>query len=188
MFYPLRKFSPWLALIGLAAYIFLPRQKRGPDAIHYAGWRILLGDFTGFLLDFFFFSLPILIAGSSLQVIGSDWLLLALFFWVVILLAAWWLGYNAWYAAYSLELLPDRLQVFTEKGKREYLFREMLYIQPTCSRQTPMAIWQGKRSSVILPTTEMLFANPQMEAMSSRVQSSLEVWMPFCLKLEANDV
>ena len=78
MFYPLRKFSPWLALIGLAAYIFLPRQKRGPGAIHYAWWRILLGDFAGFLLAFFFFSLPILIAGSSLQVIGSTWLLLAL--------------------------------------------------------------------------------------------------------------
>lgn len=109
IFYPYRIFSPWLALIGLAAYIFLPRQKRGPNTIHYAGWRILLGDLVGFLLIFLFFSLPILIAGGSSQVITKGWLLPALFFWVFILLAAWWLGYNAWYAAYNLELLPDCL-------------------------------------------------------------------------------
>ena len=55
---------------------------------------------------------------------------IVLFGWLMAIGGVWILLIDAWYAAYYLTLLPDRLQVFTDKGKSEYLFRDMLFIQP----------------------------------------------------------
>lgn len=128
LLYPYRQYSLWIVLIGLALYIFLPRNKK-PDALRYPSWRIVLGDGLSLLLIVTFFTIPILIIQGSMQIFKEGWILL-IFFWPLSLLGIYSLKLSAWFASYQLILMKDRLQLSTYKGDREYLYSNMLYFQP----------------------------------------------------------
>jgi len=128
LLYPYRQYSIWIVLIGLALYIFLPRNKK-PDALRYPSWRIVLGDLFSFLLIVPFFSIPILVIQGSMQTFKEGWILL-IFFWPLFILGIYSLKLSAWFASYQIILKKDRLQLSTYKGDREYLYSDMLYFQP----------------------------------------------------------
>jgi len=129
MFYPYRRFSPWLALAGLAVYLALPRAGKKPEVIAYPGWSLALGDFVACLLVAMFFGLPLFVIGGSVQAITQAWLA-TLGCWALAGLGVWLLLMLAWMAVYRLALLPDRLQVTTPQGRRDYLFADMASFRP----------------------------------------------------------
>jgi hypothetical protein len=95
--FPYRRYSGLIALLGLAAYLFLPRHKKEKGAIFYPAWRNALGDFAAFLLIVPFFALPFLIVGGTVQAVTQGWML-CLIFWPLALLGVWLLRIMAWYA------------------------------------------------------------------------------------------
>jgi hypothetical protein len=115
--FPLRKYSLILLLIGLAAYVFLPRRKKDPEAIYYAGWRIVLGDFAAFLLFGAFFALPFFIVGGTVQAFTRGWMF-CLIFWPLGFLGLWLLQTNNWYADYRINLREDGFLL--ESGKKSF--------------------------------------------------------------------
>jgi hypothetical protein len=130
LLFPYRKFSLWLILIGLAFYVFLPRQKSDPKALRYPLWRVILGDVFALLMIAPFFIIPILVVGGSLQTFTEGWLLI-IFFWPIFLFGIWTLlKVSTWMAAYQILLLNDRLRIITPKGSREFIFSEMDSFQP----------------------------------------------------------
>jgi hypothetical protein len=101
--FPFRKFSLFILLIGLSAYVFLPRRKKDPKAIYYPTWRIILGDFVSFLLFTSFFALPFFIVGGTVQAVTHGWMF-GLIFWPLSFLGLWLLPVNTWYAGYRIHL------------------------------------------------------------------------------------
>ncbi|MCX6564088.1 MAG: hypothetical protein NTU60_10860 [Candidatus Aminicenantes bacterium] len=131
--FPFRKYSLWIALIGLAAYILLPRRKRPPEALFYAGWRIILGDVAAMLLFTTFFGLPLFIIGGSLQVFSQAWPL-ALILWPLAFVGIWLLRFNAWTASYEILLVPGAIELSTYKEKTNFPFAAMTSYQPLVLR------------------------------------------------------
>jgi hypothetical protein len=129
LFYAYRRFSPWVALIGLLIYVALPRRRKTPDVIGYAGWTLVLGDFASYLLSILFFGLPIFVVGGSLQALTQAWAP-TLCCWALAGLGVWLLLFTAWLADYRLAVLPDRLQITTPDGRRDYPFADMVSFQP----------------------------------------------------------
>ena len=103
--YPYRRTSLWILIVGLGAYLLLPRRKKSPNAIEYAAWRNILGDFASFLLIVPFFFLPLLIVGGSVQALTQGWML-CLVLWPLGMMGVWLLRTMAWYAGYRI-LLED---------------------------------------------------------------------------------
>jgi len=128
MFYPYRRYSLWIALLGLLLYILLPRKK-DPEAIRYPLWRMVLGDIVAFLIAVPFFAFPFLITGGSLQAFTVGWPLF-IFFWPFFFMGIWLLLISAWFAGFSIVITEDRLRLSTYKGKREYLYKDIEYFQP----------------------------------------------------------
>jgi hypothetical protein len=114
--FPYRRFSGWIALLGLAVYVFLPRRRREKDAVAYPAWRIILSDFASFLLIGPFLALPLFIVGGTVQAVLRGWML-CLIFWPLGLLGVWLLRIVAGYAGYEILLRPEGL--FIRDGRRE---------------------------------------------------------------------
>jgi len=129
MLYPYRRYSLWIALMGLLIYLLVPRQKKHPQAIQYPLWRIMLGDFGAMRFIVPFFAFPFIITGGSLQAFTVGWPLL-LFFWPIFLLGLWALIVSAWFARFSIVFLDDRLILSSHKGEREFLYKDMAFFQP----------------------------------------------------------
>jgi hypothetical protein len=129
LFYPYRKFSLWIALIGLVLYVFIPRKKKRDDALRYPLWRIMAGDFVSLLLIVPFFSFPILLVGGSFQVFEAGWPLI-IFLWPIFFIGIWVLKLSAWFASYQVAILNDRLWFSTYTGVREFLYKDMEHFQP----------------------------------------------------------
>jgi len=129
--FPARWFSLWLALIGLAAYLLLPRRSRSPEALAYARVRsAILPDVAGILVFSMFFALPFPVvaynaAKPGLLDFANGWGILTLICWSLSLGGLAILGVAAWHAAYELRILPDRLEVIALFGRREWFYRDM---------------------------------------------------------------
>jgi hypothetical protein len=147
LLYPSRKFSVWLVLIGLTAYVILPRAKIGAAAIRYPLWRIVLGDIVALLLIVPFFSFPMLIMGGSTQVFTKGWPVL-LFFWPFFFLGIWLLVISAWFASYQILPLKDCLRISTYKGTRDFLFRDMAFFQPVVFKSPRWLIFMSWAAAV----------------------------------------
>lgn len=127
--YPYRLFSPVPALIGLALYMLLPWPPKRQDIISYSRWRVIMGDFASMLLLVMFFGLPILIVGGSVQAL-TGYLPFTLIFWGLAAFGVWMLKMSSWTAGLQIEILPDRLRRITSRGRDEYAFASIEYIQP----------------------------------------------------------
>jgi len=129
MLFPYRQYGLYIAMLGLLIYIFIPRQKKHPNAIRYPAWRIVIGDIVAFLMSVPFWAAPFFIVGGSIQVftVGLPFLFM---FWPISFLGIWLMTISAWFASFSLVIMNDRLQISTHKGEREFSYKDMEYFQP----------------------------------------------------------
>ena len=127
--HPYRKYSLPILLAALATYIFLPRRRRPKEAIHYAAWRTIIGDFGSLILFVPFFAIPMLVVGGSVQALTVGWIL-ALICWPLALLGVWLLRFMAWYASYQIVIESGGLHLTTDREDRLYRFSEMKSFQP----------------------------------------------------------
>jgi len=127
--FPGRKWSPWLALAGLALYILIPWPKRPPGTLAYRRWRVVLTDVVTVLLTVPFFSFPFFITGGTVQAFTVGWPLF-FFFWPILLIGLSLVWVAAWFSSFALQILEDRLRFWTDRGQRDFLYTDMDYFQP----------------------------------------------------------
>ncbi len=127
--FPYRRFSGWIILLGLAAYVFLPRRRREKGAVAYPAWRIVLSDFASFLLIVPFLSLPLFIIGGTVQAVLRGWML-CLIFWPLGLLGVWLLRVIAGYAGYEILLRPDGLLIRDGRREESVPFASLKHYRP----------------------------------------------------------
>ncbi|MCX8026507.1 MAG: hypothetical protein N3A62_01445, partial [Thermodesulfovibrionales bacterium] len=127
--YPYRDYSLILFLVGLLAYIFLPYRTISKDALRYARWRVIAGDFAVFLLIAVFFSMPLFIAGGTVQAftVGAP---ITIVMWLISLLGFYSIKISAWYASYQILPMDDGIKIATYKGVNLFRYDEMEYFQP----------------------------------------------------------
>lgn len=147
LLYPYRAFSLWLVLIGLAAYVLLPRRKHDPQALVYSTARaVVLPDILGFLFAGFFFALPFFIVpanDSNPSVLNPDggWIILTLVMWAFAAAGVAILAIAARYAAFSILPGPDAVAVTTWRGPAHYRYADMQLVRPYVRR--PSKGWIG---------------------------------------------
>lgn len=124
LYHPYRKAGIAVLILGLAAYIFLPRRKKEPDDIAYSTGSMLAGDLVALILLLPFYGLPFLINGGTVQAVTGMWVISALM-WLLALICVLLLYYNAWYASYRIILTPESLSLLTFKGVREYRLKDI---------------------------------------------------------------
>jgi hypothetical protein len=129
LLYPYRTIGFGIVGLGFAVYVLLPRKRRSPDTICYARWTIIPGDFVAMILFGAFFTLPLLLIGSSIHAITQAWPLL-LVMWPIAFLGAWLLIHLGEYAAYEIQVREDGIEVTTPRGQIVYAFSEMESVQP----------------------------------------------------------
>ena len=129
LLYPYRRIGFGMLALGVLVYILLPRRKRAPDAICYAHWTVVPGDFVGMLLFVGFFTLPMLVVGGAVQTITLAWFF-PLILWPLAFLGAWLLIHMAEYAAYEIRVLDDGIELTTCRGQSTHRFAEMKSVQP----------------------------------------------------------
>lgn len=127
--HPWRKYALPILLIAFALYLILPDRKRPSRAIYYPAWRARLGDLASLILFVPFFTIPILVAGGSVQAITVGWIL-ALVCWPLALAAVWLLRFMAWYASYQIVVEREGLHLSTMKDDAVYRFSDMTSFQP----------------------------------------------------------
>jgi len=147
LLYPYRKLSVWIALMGLAIYVILPRAKIDPAAIRYPLWRTILGDIVALLLIVPFFSLPIFIIGGSMQAFTKGWPAL-LFLWPFFFVGIWLLVISAWFASYQILPLKDCLRISTYRGTRDFLYENMAFFQPVVFKSPRWLIFMSWAAAV----------------------------------------
>jgi hypothetical protein len=130
---PYRKHSLWILLAGLVFYAALPRPKRQRGSIHYAGWRVILGDFASLLLFVPFFSLPIFIVGGTVQAFTRGWIFL-LILWPFALTGAWMLQEMARLASFEIRIRDDGLDILARGKTRSVLFSDLAFFRPLVLR------------------------------------------------------
>jgi hypothetical protein len=127
--YPLRKWSPWAALAGLAVYMALPWPKRPSGALSYRRWRVVLCDVAAVIMTIPFFAFPFFIVGGVKQAFTEGWPLF-FFFWPIVPLGILLVFLAAWFSSFSLLTLEDRLRIWNPWGPRDYAYEAMEYFQP----------------------------------------------------------
>ncbi|MCX7914308.1 MAG: hypothetical protein N2511_06965 [Thermodesulfovibrionales bacterium] len=127
--YPYRGYSLLIFFIGLLTYIFLPYRTISKDALRYARWRVIAGDFAVFILIAVFFSLPLFIAGGSVQAftVGAP---ITVVMWLISLLGFYSIKISSWYASYQILPMDDGIKIATYKGINLFRYDEMEYFQP----------------------------------------------------------
>lgn len=124
LYHPCRLVGIGFMAAGLLLYIFLPRRKRMPEDIAYAGGRLVAGDIVALLLLLPFYGLPFLINGGTLQAVTGMWPI-SVVMWSLASLAILLLYYSAWYASFRVEITPSSLYLVTFKGVQECRFDEI---------------------------------------------------------------
>ena len=127
--YPLRKWSPWVAIAGLVLYIALPWPKRPPDTLAYRRWRVVLCDVAAVILTVPFFAFPFMIVGGVKQAFTEGWPLF-FFFWPIVPLGLLLVILAAWFSSFALLPLEDRLRIWNPWGARDYPYDAMEFFQP----------------------------------------------------------
>ena len=133
LLYPYRSVGLGIIAFGVGMYVVLPRRRRDRDAVCYAWWTVIPGDFLGLLLFVTFFTLPFLLVGSAVHTITHAWPFL-LVMWPLAFLGGWLLIHIAEYAAYELHVQDDDVVVDTPRGRFTYTFASMVSVQPLVLR------------------------------------------------------
>lgn len=127
--YPYRNYAIFLFIFGILSFIFLPYKTISKDALRYPRWRVIAGDFAVFILIAVFFSLPLFIAGGTVQAftVGAP---ITVVMWLISLLGFYSIKISAWYASYQILPLGDGIKIATYKGVKHIRYDEMEYFQP----------------------------------------------------------
>ncbi|MCS7060137.1 MAG: hypothetical protein RMN25_03140 [Anaerolineae bacterium] len=155
LLYPWRSYSVWLALIGLAAYILLPRRKRDPEALVYSTVRaVVLPDIVGLFLAGFFFALPFWIVPANApdpNVLNPDggWLILTVVMWAFAAAGVVILAIAARYAAFSILPGSDAVAVTTWLSAARYPYADMQQVRPYVRRVSKGWIGLGVLASLL---------------------------------------
>lgn len=124
LFHPYRNIGIAVLIIGLTAYIVLPRRKKDPDDISYSTGSMLAGDLVALILLVAFYGAPFLINGGTTQALTGMWGISVLM-WGLALFSGLLLYYNAWYASFRIILTVEALSLVTFRGIRKFRFQEM---------------------------------------------------------------
>ncbi|MGE4292438.1 MAG: hypothetical protein AB7E32_09525 [Desulfovibrio sp.] len=117
--HPRRALAPWLLLAALAAYLLPPRPARHEGAARYGTVSaVLLPDLLGMAMTLFFFSLPLLIVGSTtdpgeLLSLDRGWAYMTWAFWGLALICTSLPATAARYACFEARALPEGLELRT---------------------------------------------------------------------------
>ncbi|HEY9187722.1 MAG TPA: hypothetical protein VIR55_07435 [Ignavibacteria bacterium] len=122
IFYPLRKYSYFVLLLGLLLFIFLPYKKHGQNEFYYDRWRILLGDFIAYLLFFMFFVIPFIVLNSSQLIFLNP---LSYLFFLPLIPAIYLIFMQMKMASFSIYILDDKFVVSTYKGDLSYDYSDI---------------------------------------------------------------
>lgn len=137
--YPHRPRAPWLAAIGIFAYVFLPwPRKLAPDALRYGRIRsAIVPDIMAGVMIVAFVALPFLVisanstTGRILDFSEDAWGYLTLVFWLMAAIFASIFGFSAWYESFQLIVEPMGLRRVTLFGERRIAFHDMLRVEYT---------------------------------------------------------
>jgi hypothetical protein len=180
--YPLRKWSPWVALAGLALYVALPWPKRPSGAMSYRRWRVVFCDVAAVILTVPFFAFPFFIVGGVRQAFTEGWPLF-FFFWPIVPLGLLLVFLAAWFSSFSLLTLEDRLRVWNPWGSRDYAYSAMEFFQPVVIKPPKwlialswLAALAGKGNMKIGATGRaMLMSSAAWGAMGIRLRSGKDL-------------
>ncbi len=115
LLYPARRLAPWVILIGLGLYLFLPGVRGGPRTVRYSRRRLVVSDLVAVTMMGFFFALPLLIPGGF-QPALRYWPITAVF-WVMAAFFALVLPWTARYAGWAVDVGEDVLTIMTSQAR-----------------------------------------------------------------------
>lgn len=115
LYHPYRTAGGAIILIGLLAYIFLPRRKKESQDISYPTGRLVAGDIVAIIFLALFYMLPFVINGGAIQAVTNMWII-TLIMWLLALSGILLFYYSGWYSSYRIELTPDALYRVTFRG------------------------------------------------------------------------
>jgi hypothetical protein len=98
-----RPWAWWCFGAGLATYLMLPWPRFAAGCLHFARWRVCLGDFGWVLMFSVCFGLPLAIVGGSVQAL-TCYGIFPCVFWVLAGLALVLVWYTAWAASFHVGL------------------------------------------------------------------------------------
>jgi len=182
--FPGRKWSPWVALTGLALYVLLPWPKRPPGAQAYPRWRVVLTDFLALLLTVPFFAFPFFITGGTVQAFTEGWPLF-FFFWPILMIGLTLVWLAAWVSAFALQVTPEGLRIWTDRGERNFRYGDMDFFQPVLQRPPKwlialswLAALAGKGSSRIGATGRaMILGSSAWGSLAIRLKNGGEIFL-----------
>lgn len=133
MIYPLRKYAWPLVVLGVLAYIFIPRPRKDPRIVEMSRWRLALMDWLAAVMFMMFFGLPFFITAHT-QGALSDYIVLTAIFWMLALLGLTLVYWSAWYASYRIWVGNGKIRIFSLKGIEDYNLWDLEYVQPAALR------------------------------------------------------
>ncbi len=147
LLYPLRRYSPWLLLAGLAAYLVLPRPRRHPDAICYSTFRAaILPDLISLGLGALFFGMPLFVVQSNARgggLMEGGWVWLLVVSWALAAFALTPLLVAAHYTSYRIVLSPESITICSLRGRRDFPFGELVSAQVVHRNPPKALVWLG---------------------------------------------
>jgi len=182
--FPGRKWSPWVAAAGLALYVLLPWPKRPPGAQAFRRWRVVATDVVALLMTVPFFAFPFFITGGTVQAFTEGWPLF-FFFWPILLIGLVLVWLAAWVSAFALQVTPDGLRIWTDRGERAFAYSEMECFQPVVTRPPKwlialswLAALSGKGSSRIGATGRaMILGSSAWGSLAIRLKNGKELFL-----------
>ncbi|OPY08107.1 MAG: hypothetical protein A4E67_01056 [Syntrophaceae bacterium PtaB.Bin038] len=182
--FPGRKWSPWVAAAGLALYVLLPWPKRPPGAQAFRRWRVVATDVVALLMTVPFFAFPFFITGGTVQAFTEGWPLF-FFFWPILLIGLVLVWLAAWVSAFALQVTPEGLRIWTDRGERAFAYCEMECFQPVVTRPPKwlialswLAALSGKGSSRIGATGRaMILGSSAWGSLAIRLKNGREIFL-----------
>jgi len=177
--YPYRKFAIFLFIFGILSYLFLPYRAISKDALRYPKWRVIAGDFAVFILIAVFFSLPLFIAGGTIQAFTVGTPITAVM-WLISLLGFYSIKIGAWYASYQILPIDEGIRIATYKGIRLFRYDEMEYFQPVIFKPPKWLIiltWLAALSGRSGAGRAILLSSSQTGTIGIRLKNGKELFI-----------
>ncbi len=182
--FPGRKWSPWVAAAGLALYVLLPWPKRPPGAQAFRRWRVVATDVVALLMTVPFFAFPFFITGGTVQAFTEGWPLF-FFFWPILLIGLVLVWLAAWVSAFALQIAPEGLRIWADRGERAFAYSEMECFQPVVTRPPKwlialswLAALSGKGSASVGATGRaMILGSSEWGSLAIRLKNGREIFL-----------
>jgi len=126
--YPFRKNAGILLLLAFTSYLILPRPKKDPNTIRMKGWRIVLADFSAYLLFLPFFALPLFIIGGF-KTATSEYIIFTAVFWLISILGLILIYWSIKFSKHEIKVGTAGFWRFSLGRQEEFKFEDIEYIQ-----------------------------------------------------------